>query len=729
MIEKPPPTRAGGPPPTDPGELELPHATDPARLVMSRGNSFSVMSATGDVTPAGARELGLFHEDTRHLSHYELALPVGATTLLSSEAPCPYLSQIDLTASDRDGAGVLDEPSEFLHVRRKQLLDEELIDQIVFTNHLGHEIELEVELRFAADFADVFEVRGARRRERGRALPAVVGADQVELRYAGMDGVTYRTLLRFSPAPHRTAADRIVIRMALAPGEAQIQEVAVRPARGEKVDEPPLLPFDVRCARAGAETDSFREQCTRLRADDKLVQRGFERALGDVYALRLTHDGHAIVGAGIPWFAAPFGRDALITSAELLGFAPSLAGETLRFLARFQGQHEDPAREEEPGKILHELRRGEMAGAREIPHRPYYGSIDATPLFVVLAAETQRWLADDRLGDDLWPHVVSAMEWLERRTQGGTRFLAYQRVSPRGLDNQGWKDSREGVSFPDGRHARAPIALVEAQGYAIDAYRSAAYLATLRGEHEAANRWSARVDPFTRRLDEAFWVDETGYFALAIDAEGKQVPTLASNAGHLLWSRAVSPARARRVAEVLLSPELYSGWGIRTVGRGQTVFNPLSYHNGSVWPHDNALAALGMARYGLADAALRVQAGLHAAAEQVRDHRLPELFCGLGRGEPELLVRYPVSCSPQAWASGALFMLLQASLGLEPDAPAQKLTIKNPAIPRPLRRLDLHGMQVGAARVSLRFERSGRRTHCDVLDLRCGPLRVDIQIE
>jgi glycogen debranching enzyme len=715
------------------------------RLVMSRGNLFAVTAATGDVAPASARELGIFHQDTRHLSHYELVLPGGSPTLLSSGAISAVLTQIDLTATDVEFGGLLDEPINFLHVRRKQLLDDDFVDQIVFTNYLGHAVDVAFEVRYAADFADVFEVRGARRARRGEFLPPASGGDRVELRYRGVDGDLYRTVLRFTPEPVTADAEHATFRLHLEPGEAQVQEIVVGPARDAAVrpakpapraipdrglaGEAPLWPFDVRVARTRHDQADFLRRCTRVTCDNRVQAKLIERAVTDVHSLRILHDGEWIVGAGIPWFAAPFGRDALITSAQLLAIAPHLAAETLRFLGHYQGKSEDPWREEEAGKIMHELRRGEMARTREIPHSPYYGTIDATELYVILAGETWRWTADQALLGEIWPNVERCMEWIDRRTDGGSRFLAYQRMTERGLDNQGWKDSRDGVSFPDGRRATPPIALIEVQGYVIDAYRHAAALAAVRGEGERARAWAERGERLARRLDSAFWVPDTEFYALAIDGAGRQVPTVSSNPGHLLWSRALPRERASRVAEVLLSPELYSGWGIRTVGRGQTVYNPIAYHNGTVWPHDNAMAALGMSRYGMADRALTVLEGLFAAGEHFRQYRLPELFCGMARGEREFLVEYPVSCSPQAWASGSVFMLLQAALGLDPHAPAGRLAIRNPKLPRSIRQLDLLGMRVGNANVSLRFARSGRRTHTDVLDVRGGPLKIEIEID
>jgi glycogen debranching enzyme len=713
------------PPASEP--LKLSTVADPERLVLSRGNVFSVTTASGDICPPGARELGVFHQDTRHLSHYELVLPHGSPTKLSSDAVSAVLAQVDLTATEVELGGLLEEPINFLHVRRKQLLDDDFLDQLVFTNHLRQGVDVEFELRFAGDFADIFEVRGARREVRGTLLPALVGDDRVELRYRGRGGLMYHTLLRFVPEPSTLLEDRARFRMHLEPGEAQVQQVAITPYR--EGDAPrDLEPFDVRVARGRVEAKSFRRRSTGMRCENRIFLAALERGISDMYALRILHEGQWIVGGGIPWYAAPFGRDALIASAEVLGFAPALAGETLRFLARWQGQKEDPEREEEPGKIMHELRRGEMALLGEIPHNPYYGTIDATPLYVILAGETWRWTADRGLLQTVWPHVKAAMAWVDRRTENGTRFLEYQRHGRRGLENHGWKDSRDGVCFPDGRHARSPIALVEVQGYVVDAYRQASRLAEVMGESELAATWAGRLEPFRSYVEERFWNDETRFYALALDGDGRQVPTLSSNPGHLLWSRAVAPERAARVADVLLSPEMYSGWGIRTVARGQPVYNPISYHNGTVWPHDNAIAALGMARYGLHDQAMRVLAGLFAASRSFPHLRLPELFCGMARGEHEFLVKYPVSCSPQAWAAGSLFMVLQGALGLDPDAQRGRLRIWNPRLPPGIRRFDLRRMQIGASRVSLRFAREGSRTHADVLEVRGAPLRVEIEI-
>lgn len=713
-------------------ELNLPSITDPDRLVMSRGNLFAVTTTRGNIAPAGARELGVFFQDTRHLSHYELVLPGGAPTLLSADAVSVTLTQVDLTATLHEFGGVLDEPVNFLHIRRKQHLDEEFIEQLVFTNYLGRAIDLEFELRFASDFADIFEVRGARRELRGRTVDPVVAADTLVLGYRGRDNKLYQTQLHFAPAPHRLTASSARFQLHLAAGETRSQEVTIGPAR---VDTPaPTIsptsaaPFEQRAARTIDEATEFERRATAIRCDNRIVHSTLERALHDVHALRILHDGRWIVGAGIPWYAAPFGRDSLITSAQMLAFAPDLASEALLFLGRYQGTVDNLANDEEPGKIMHELRRGEMAMTGEIPHSPYYGTVDATPLYVILAGELWRWTADRKLLATIWPHVKAALGWIDRHTHEGTEFLSYRKRAPRGLDNQGWKDSRDGVSFPDGRRALPPIALVEVQGYVVDAYRHGGRLAAIMGEHEQAAAWTARAEPFRRRIAESFWVEDTHFFGLALDGSGTLVPTVTSNPGHLLWSRAVAPETAERVAKVLLDRDLYSGWGIRTLARGQPVYNPISYHNGTVWPHDNAIIGLGMSRYGMRAGTLQILEALLAASHSFRHQRLPELFCGQARGQREFLVQYPVSCIPQAWAAGSLFMLLQGALGLDADAAAGRLRIWNPRLPPSLRRLDLLGIRVGEARVSLRFGRNGPRTHVDVLEVTGGQIRVEIEI-
>ena len=708
--------------------LDFPESGEVERLVLARRNLFAVTNRRGDVAPAGARDLGLFFLDMRHLSHYEVTIAGSSPLILSADTYEALYSQIDLTLTDLEFGGLLDDPQNFLHIRRKQLLDEELVDSIVLTNHLRRPVDLVLQVQLAADFADVFEIRGARRPRRGELVPAQVGTDRLTFGYRGLDGQLYRTVVRFLPVPCEMNERAVQCRFTLAPGESAVQEIIVTPMRGE-VPLPERRHFDMRFARVRDEAHAFTSQATRFHADNRILQTTLERGLADIGALRLDVDGMPIVSAGIPWFAAPFGRDSIWTSMQMLSAVPQLAYDTLRLLAAYQADRDDPTRDAEPGKIMHELRRGEMARCGEIPHSPYYGTVDATPLFCILLGETYRWTADDTLLDQIFPAAERAVQWIEREIQAGGGLLRYQRRSPKGLENQCWKDSREGVSFPDGERAVPPIAIVEAQGYAAAAFEEMAHLHVRRGDSLRAAGLREQARALRQRIEERFWVKKTAYYALAVDGRERPVPTVTSNPAHLLWSRIVPPDRALRMAEVLLSEEMYTGWGLRTLARGTAVYNPLSYHNGTVWPHDCSIAALGLARYGLRKEPLSILTALFDSAQHFRYYRLPELFCGMSRSAGEFLVHYPVSCSPQAWASGAFFMMLEAILGLNPNAPAGRLHIDNPRLPVFMHRLDLLDLRIGRSRVSLRFVREGTRCHVDLIDIQGAPLRVQIELD
>jgi glycogen debranching enzyme len=713
--------------------LVLPVSGETEPLVLARGNTFCVTNQRGDIAPAGARDLGLFHDDMRHLSYLELFVSGGPPIVLSSETSGAASSQVDLSLTDREFGGFFDDPQNFLHIRRKQLLDRGLVEQIVLTNHLRRPVELWLELRMGADFADVFEVRGVRRPRRGRLVPPDAVGDRLVFAYDGLDGTLYRTVARMHPEPTRMDAAGPRWELRLLPGEATFLEVIIEPQRGSDGDVA-FVPFADRRHKLEREHAEFLASATRVACSNVEFDAALQHDLEDIDAMRLSiacADGApplGILGAGIPWFAAPFGRDSIITSLEMLPVAPTLAVQTLRTLAYYQGRVDNEWREEEPGKIMHELRRGELARAGEVPHSPYYGTIDATPLWLVLFGETWRWLGDRALVEELMPNAERALAWIDRRLQRGNGWVRYQRAHEKGLENQGWKDSRDGVSFPDGTIAPQPIALVEVQGYVVGALEAMAQLERVVGNARRADQLVVRADALRRRIHEDFWVRETGFYALAIDGLGRQVPTITSNPGHLLFTDGVPPDRAARLVDVLLGEGMFTGWGIRTLARGQAVFNPLSYHNGSVWPHDNALIALGAARHDRSDAALRILEGLYHASQHFRRGRLPELFCGLGRAEGDFLVHYPVSCSPQAWASGAFFLLLQACLGVRPDAAAHGLTIHDPRLPAFLDKFDLFNLRVGNARVSLHFARHGMRTHCDVLEVVGDRLRVNIEV-
>jgi glycogen debranching enzyme len=422
-----------------------------------------------------------------------------------------------------------------------------------------------------------------------------------------------------------------------------------------------------------------------------------------------------------------FGRDSLIASLQSLVLNPRLAGDTLRVLARFQGKEYNDWRDEEPGKILHEYRTGEMTRNGEMPFGPYYGSVDSTPLFLILLSETWNWAGDEQLVKELMPAAYRALEWMEKYgDQDGDGFLKWMRRSPRGLVNQGWKDSWDANMHGDGNLARGPIALAEVQGYVYDAkYRMASLLRHF-GDIQTADKLKREAAELARRFEKAFWVPGIGYYAMGIDGEKKPITVVSSNAGQLLFTRIIARDRARAVTHRLMRPDMFSGWGWRTLSSDERTFNPLSYHRGSVWPHDNSLIAHGMCLNEFRGQAMEVFTSLFQAALRFRDYRLPELFCGVQRRHEDDPVHYPVSCSPQAWASGAMFLILSSLLGIRPSAPRKELNIVNPMLPEWLEHLNLRNLRVGNTRVDLDFTRRGTRTFCNLVNLEGDRLQVNV---
>ncbi|MGH7329242.1 MAG: amylo-alpha-1,6-glucosidase, partial [Polyangiaceae bacterium] len=436
---------------------------------------------------------------------------------------------------------MLDDPRNFIHVRRRQILDGGLIEEIVFSNFLMRPCDVEVVVWFDADFADVFEVRGARRAKRGEARKARVEGASAALAYKGLCGTRFETLISFAPAPTELAEDHAVFELSLAPDRSVTVEVRISPAIDGVASSRPGLSFARSVELRNGEILMLRASSTRYECDNALLTEVLEQSMLDLHAMRVEFGGHAIVGAGIPWFCAPFGRDALLTAYEALTLNPDFATEALRTLAAYQGKKVDPVTEEEPGKIFHEFRFGEMARCGEIPHGPYYGSIDATPLFVIVADAVHRFAADDAFLQELRPAVSAALAWIDVRSEEGSKLVRYRRESPRGLVNQGWKDSLSGVSFPDGRRAEPPIALVEVQGYCADAYARGARIFRCLGEDGLAATYDARAEGMRALINRVFWMDEANRYAYAIDGRDRVVPTVVSNIGHLLWSRVVPP--------------------------------------------------------------------------------------------------------------------------------------------------------------------------------------------
>lgn len=703
-------------------------------VVLKNHRVFLLTDRHGDIAPPGRCALGLFFDDTRILSHLQLSVCGAPVALLSTQVLRPYSSQVDLAVSDIAFGGSTWDPKHAVHIRREVVVDGELLERVTLTNYLHERLDYWIELTVGSDFADVFEVRGWKRARRGQFYAPRVDATSVVLAYRGVDGRLLRCRVQFGEPPTRIMGRTARWEFPLEPSEPRVLYWEVRPEEehGTARETVPRIDRSLLEHRRGGLHEVYarwRSECASWESDVALFDATLRRAIDDLRALYIGVDGGRVISAGIPWYTTVFGRDAILTSLETLVVNPTIAADTLRFLARRQGVRENPHTEEQPGKILHELRRGEMARSGEIPHVPYFGTVDATPLFVVLLHETWRWTRDDALVRELMPNMRRALEWIDHYGDlDGDGLVEYRQTSDGGLRNQGWKDSGDGVPFPDGRLPEPPIALVEVQGYVCDAKRRAAVLLDRFGQPGEGDRRRAEAEALRRRIIDRFWMEDAGTFALALDGDKQPVPTVTSNAGHLLWSRVATPEQAHRVAETMLGRDMFSGWGIRTLSARHPVFNPMSYHNGSIWPHDNALVVLGMAQYGLTARTHPVVAALQETAAQMEFQRLPELYCGIQRAMGNRPVLYPVSCSPQAWASGALFLMLQAVLGIAPEAPAGLLHIREPTLPIFLRDLTITGLPVGRSRVSLRFARHRDRTLVNLLEVEGEPIQVRIEL-
>jgi glycogen debranching enzyme len=670
--------------------------------VIKEGRAFFVTDRFGDVPPGNTAALGLYHQDTRFLSELTLGVEEVRPLLLHSSTERNYWQIVELAYPFPDPRSP--DGLDNISVQRSRLLSDQLFEHIRIRN-FGHRARsLRVTIRFGADFQDIFEVRGLLPdRRRGQVQAARVERNHVILGYRGLDGETRTTTLRFSPAPAELAEGHAAFEVEAAPGRDVELSMEVVPEVGRRPVPRRSMP-DAEQRLEQAYT-AWRKRCTRFRADSPQLQRFLDRAILDLRMLSARDDqGVEYIDAGIPWYSALFGRDALIAAYQALGVLPELAWTTLKGLADRQGTEVDDWREEEPGKILHEVRVGEAARAGEIPHTPYYGSIDATPLWLSVLHAAFRWTGDLDAVRGVWPNVLEAVRWIDEfGDRDGDGYVEYERRSPKGLRNQGWKDSDGAVVHPDGTRVEPPIALVEVQGYVYQAKSNVARLARAIGEEDLAERLEKEAAELRDRFNRDFWLEDLGYYAFALDGRKRPVATVTSNPGHCLWSRIVDPDKAERVVQRLLSPRLSSGWGIRTLAAGQGAYDPIGYHTGSVWPHDNALIAHGMKRYGFEREARQVLDQLAAAGAYFPYSRFPELFCGFSTEEVPVPVQYPVACRPQAWASGAPLLMLRSYGGLSARAAEGRLDIERPRLPAWLGRVEVQGMRVGGSRLDLVF--------------------------
>lgn len=676
------------------------------RVILKENRAFVVSELNGDIPVDDESGMGLYRSDTRFLSGYELRVSGRRPILLSRSIDRAYVATFQLVNPRLETMSGAVVPAQSLSIRRTRFLHRGLHERIGVQNCSRKAVEIMLELRFEADYQDIFEVRGYRPLPMlGKRHGPVATESGLTFRYEGLDGVRRETEVVLEPLP-RISQDRASLALRLEPQETFVWLVDVLPLLGD--DEPdPQFDFDGALASLERTYTAWNAACAAWSTDNEVLDSGLVwRSQEDLRILCDDGPTGLFPTAGVPWYAVPFGRDAVITSLQTLGLNPELGRGTLRYLARHQGTKVDEGRAEEPGKILHEQRFGELANLRQIPHTPYYGTVDATPLFLVLLVELVTWTGDLDLFSELLPNALAALEWLDRWADVDRDGLVeYHVESDYGLRNQGWKDSQDSLLHEDGRPAPVPAALVEVQGYAYQAKSGLAKLFRKLGRGEQAARLAAEAQTLRRRVNRLFWMPDERYFAQALDRDKRQVRSISSNAGHLLWSGLPDARRAAHVARRLVADDMFSGWGIRTLSSRSPAFNPMSYHNGSIWPHDNSIIAEGLRRCGFRREAELVARSVLEASERFGDARIPELFCGFSRDRRfgSAPGEYLVSCSPQAWAAGALFHLLRVLAGIEVDAPSGLLRV-DPLPTCLYGRLRIENLRVGMHEVDVTIE-------------------------
>jgi len=688
------------------------------------GDTFVVLDSRGDIAASPGGAAGLFHHDTRHLSRLELLVNGTRPLLLGSNLRDDNAALfVDLTNPDLsvDQRIVLEKDT--VHILRTIFLWRGTAYQRLGVRNYGDRaIELQLSLFFENDFADLFEVRGSRRNRRGSARAKRLGADQVLMIYHGLDGKARQTALTFDPQPDRLSSGSANYDIHLDPKQMRPLFLAVS---CDQTDSRPV-PFLRGLIAARRELRASTQHRTAVETSNDRFNEILCRSAADLAMLMTDTPQGRYPYAGIPWFSTTFGRDGLISALQMLWWSPEVARGVLRRLAAYQAKTTDPFADSEPGKILHEMRGGEMAALREVPFGLYYGSVDSTPLFILLAGLYAERTSDLDTVAALWPAIEAALGWIDGPGDADCDgFVEYYRATEKGLANQGWKDSHDAIFHADGRLAVGPIALAEVQGYVYAAKRMAARCAMRLGRQADAEKLDAEASALAERFEAAFWCPDIDTYALALDGDKKPCRVRTSNAGQVLFTGIASAAHAARVADGLLQPRFFSGWGIRTLARGEPRYNPMSYHNGSIWPHDNALIALGLARYQHKGSVEALCEGLFHAATYMDHRRLPELFCGFQRQRGHGPTLYPVACSPQAWASATPFTLLEACVGLEFDPWHGEIRLRNPRLPGFLDEVIMRNLQLGASSVDLRVRRHGDTVSLDTPRI-SGDIRVSI---
>jgi glycogen debranching enzyme len=708
----------------------------PDAVVIKDEEIFFLGQPNGQVPQKGNHGLGLYYHDCRFLNRYEFRVAGVEPTGLIAAAASGFEADLRLANPDvrlEDGRLL---QKEDLGIGLERVIDASrntLYDRITFENYQQEAVEFPVTLSFGSAFEDVFAVRGMPSKGRGKLHPPRWEGGALSFLYECSDGIDRSLAVYFSPLPETgggatvkfrvrleaRASKSLLVRLVLAESSGQ--------DRGE-CPEPPAADFQSVTGSLNRSGAQWLEGQTEVKSDSLLLDRVLGRALRYLRVLRSSLRDHTYFAAGVPWFVALFGRDSLIACLQTLAYGTDVAENTLRLLASYQGTKVDDWRDEQPGKILHELRVGEMARTDEIPQTPYYGSIDATPLFLILISRHAAWTGSLALFEELRGPVEKALAWMtEYGDLKKNDYLAYQVKSRKGLGNQGWKDSGDAIVNADGSLAEPPIALAEVQGYAYLARVGVADLFRRAGEPDRARQLQQEADDLRQRFNRDYWLEDLGVYALALQAGMRPAAVVSSNAGQVLWSGIADPDKARRTTERLTADDVFNGWGVRTLSAKERRYNPVGYHLGTVWPHDNSLVLSGFRRYGFDEATRRVFTGIVEAATRFHADRLPEVFAGYPREPFGVPVHYPVACHPQAWAAGAVPFMTEALLGLVPEGFERRLRVVRPVLPDFVDRLEVRRLRVGPGRADLRFQRTGAgEVGVTILNV-SGPLDVVIE--
>lgn len=684
-------------------------------IVVKNENLFLVTRPDGNIPFEGNHGFGLYYHDCRFLNGYQIRLAGSQPHVLVANAGAGFRAVFELTNPEINLGVAGHIPRDQIGIKWERMIDAEtrtLHDLLTIHNYSRSRVTLNLSVDFRSGFEDIFAIRGLMPERPGQVQPPLWKEDVLLLSSKGADGFIRSLSIHFEPKPQEKENSGALFEFSLESREEK--ELLFSLILDESKDEeqiPPSIREQVNLQEIETKfhrtADEWIEGHSELRSDSLLLNEIMDRSLRDLRTLRNNYQSEEYFSAGIPWFATLFGRDSLITGLQTLAFNPEIAAETLRLLAKYQGVKVDDFRDEQPGKILHELRIGELAHLKEIPHTPYYGTVDATPLFLILINNHANWTGDLSLFQELRSNIDAALEWIARygdANQDG--YLDYQSRSNRGLINQGWKDSDESIVNADGSLVVPPVSLVEVQGYVYMAKIGLGDLFERAGESEMAMRLRDEAQRIRSQFNQDFWLDDLNFYALALQSGGKPAAVISSNPGQALWTGIVTEEKAKPTVERLMAKDMFNGWGIRTLSSDNCCYNPEGYHVGTVWPHDNALIAAGFRRYGFDEQALQVFNGIFEAAMNFEHYRLPEVFAGFTKTDYQVPVRYPVACHPQAWSAGSIPYLLTSCLGLEPNAFEKRLRIIRPILPDFVDWIQIRRLKVGKASVDLKFDRT-----------------------